>query len=146
MRPSSPVTRAQFLRYAAGGLFGSFAIVTAACGGDDDDGPATDAPPAADGPDPDAPPAVDAPPEVDAPPGVCTPEPTIASNHGHTLTIAAADVTAGQARTYDITGGAGHAHAVTLTAAHFQMLQQNQPVTVTSTSAGHTHSVTVRCA
>jgi hypothetical protein len=156
MRARSPVTRSQFLRLAAGGVLGSFVIVTVACGGGDDeptlDGPAIDAPPV-DGPDPDASPIdaspIDASPidaAIDAPPGACSPETTIASNHGHVLTVSAADVTAGQPRTYDIMGGAGHGHSVTLTAAHFQMLAQNQPVTVTSTVTLHSHSITVRCA
>lgn len=140
----NPVTRARFLRLAAGGVLGSLVVVTAACGGDDDP-PAVDATPI-DGPDPDAPPAIDAPPSVDAPPGACAPETTIANNHGHVLVVSAADVTAAQPQTYDIAGQAGHAHSVSLTAAHFQMLQQNQPVTVTSNGGTHTHNVTVRCA
>jgi hypothetical protein len=149
MRARSPVTRSQFLRLAAGGILGSFVVVTAACGGDDGDDLAIDARPV-DGPDPDAP-ASDGPvadgPLVDAPPAGCSPGVTIASNHGHVLAVSAADVTAGQPRTYDIEGQAGHAHSVTLTAAHFQMLAQHQPVNVTSTTgSAHAHSVTVRCA
>jgi hypothetical protein len=38
-------------------------------------------------------------------------------------------------------------HSVTVTAAQFAMLQNNQSVSVTSTSGGgHTHAVTIMCA
>jgi hypothetical protein len=73
--------------------------------------------------------------------------PTIADNHGHTLTVPLADVTAGTERTYDIRGSSGHAHAVTLTAGNFATLRSGGVVNVRSTSGGgHIHDVTVRCA
>jgi hypothetical protein len=74
---------------------------------------------------------------------------TIESNHGHTLMVLKADVTAGVEKTYDITGGSTHAHMVTVTAANFATLQSNAngSVMVTSTAGGgHTHSVTIVCA
>ena len=71
----------------------------------------------------------------------------IGTNHGHTLTVDKADVVAGVDKTYDITGGSMHSHNVTLKAADFMMLSQNQQVTVTSSMGGaHTHTVTVTCA
>ncbi len=71
----------------------------------------------------------------------------IGSNHGHTLSVSKEDVTAGAEKTYSILGDSGHNHDVTITAADFTNLQQNQAITVTSSSgAGHTHSVTVSCA
>ena len=40
-----------------------------------------------------------------------------------------------------------HSHSVTVTAANFAELQQNQSIMVTSTDGGgHTHMVTVSCA
>ena len=74
---------------------------------------------------------------------------TIGTNHGHTLTVSAADVMAGVDKTYDITGSADHAHMVTVTAANFTSLKNNPSgsVMLTSTSGGaHTHSVTILCA
>jgi hypothetical protein len=75
----------------------------------------------------------------------------IAANHGHTLTVSAADVTAGVDKTYDIAGSAGHSHNVTITAANFATLKAtaNASLMVTSTSGGttpHTHVVTITCA
>lgn len=73
---------------------------------------------------------------------------TIGSNHGHTLMVSKADVTAGAQKMYNIEGGAGHAHTVTVTAAMFTMLQSNTTVMSNSTAGGtdgHTHSVTIMC-
>lgn len=82
--------------------------------------------------------------------GNCTANGTsvnIQGNHGHTMTVSQADISAGTAKTYEIMGSSGHPHSVTLTAAHFQMLASNQMVSVTSGSGGgHTHTVVVRCA
>ena len=101
--------------------------LVASCGGDDDGGDATD-----------------------GQAGDCLANGTstvISSNHGHVLAVSAADVEAGVEKTYDISGTAGHMHEVTLSAAHFAMLQGNDSITVQSTSSGdHTHAVTVNCA
>lgn len=73
----------------------------------------------------------------------------IGSNHGHTLVVAKADITAAAAKTYDIKGTSDHAHSVTISAAMFTMLAGNTAVMTTSTGAagdGHTHSITVSCA
>ena len=73
----------------------------------------------------------------------------IESNHGHVLTVSAADVTAGADKTYDITGTSAHSHMVTVTAANFTSLKNNPggSVQVTSTSGGgHTHAVLIQCA
>lgn len=66
----------------------------------------------------------------------------------HTLTVPAADVIAGTAKTYTLAdNGSGHTHSVTLTAGDFAMLQNNSGITEVSTlSNGHTHNVTVNCA
>lgn len=73
---------------------------------------------------------------------------TIGSNHGHTITVTMADVTAGVDKTYDITGSSDHPHMVTVTAANFATLQQNPngSIMVTSTNNNaHMHSVTILC-
>lgn len=71
----------------------------------------------------------------------------ITNNHGHSLTVPRADVTAAAEKTYSIKGTAGHDHKITLSATDFGTLGNNKTVTKTSTSGGgHTHDVTVSCA
>jgi hypothetical protein len=70
----------------------------------------------------------------------------IAGNHGHALSIPAADLTSTSNRTYDITGTADHGHSVTFTPAQLQALGAGQSVMVTSTTdSAHDHVVTARC-
>ena len=70
----------------------------------------------------------------------------IASNHGHVLTVSAADIAAGVQKVYDIQGTAGHTHSVTLTASDFALLATNVNVLETTTSTlSHTHDITVNC-
>ena len=106
------------------------AMLLSACGGDDGDGGGT--------------------PDATGGLGNCAANGTsvtIAANHGHTLTVSMADVTAGTSRTYDIMGTSLHTHSVILTPAHFTMLAANQVVTVMSSDgSAHTHAITVRCA
>ena len=74
---------------------------------------------------------------------------TITANHGHSLTVSKEDVAAGTEKTYTLSQASTdqHVHEVTLTAANFTALKGNSDITVTSTSSsGHTHSVTVSCA
>jgi hypothetical protein len=72
---------------------------------------------------------------------------SIGGNHGHTLAVSKADVTAGNEKTYTIQGSSLHNHSVTLTSANFTSLQGNSSISVTSSSdASHTHSVQVSCA
>ncbi|MBW2455268.1 MAG: hypothetical protein JRI68_12190 [Deltaproteobacteria bacterium] len=72
---------------------------------------------------------------------------TISANHGHDLLVSKEDALAGVEKTYDIAGGGGHSHMVTVTEAHFAELAGDQVVVVTSTTgAGHTHEVTIQCA
>jgi hypothetical protein len=73
---------------------------------------------------------------------------TIATNHGHTLPIAVADVNSTVDKSYDITGAATHSHSVTLTAQQLAQLKAGTAVSVTSTAGGtdgHTHAVAVNC-
>ncbi len=139
------ITRIQFLRSVVGvsaSVIGGVALL----GCKDDDGSTiADAPPAPI----DAPKLVDAPViQPDAPAATCaTTTAAITANHGHTIMVTAADITAGVDKTYDITGGSGHMHAVTVNAAMFTMLKAGMTIMVTSTlGAGHTHAVTVACA
>jgi hypothetical protein len=118
------MTRKQFLRTVLGAGIGVAGVATlAACGGDDG-GPA------------------------DAPAGTCTtPSATIGANHGHTMMVTKAEVTAATAKTYDITGTGGHTHTVMVSAANFASLAVGGTVTITSSSANsHTHDVVVMCA
>jgi len=91
------------------------------------------------------------PPPVSNPPtqGDCIANGTltsISSNHGHSLTVSAADVQSGVQKNYSFTGGT-HNHNVTVSAANFMTLSNGSSVLVTSTSGdGHTHSVTISCA
>ncbi len=79
-----------------------------------------------------------------APPAGCSE--TISVNHGHTLVVSDADVTAGVEKTYDIMGSSIHTHSVTITAADFTTLQGGGMITVMSTATDHSHSITVSCA
>ncbi|CAN5913685.1 hypothetical protein BH11MYX3_BH11MYX3_17130 [soil metagenome] len=70
----------------------------------------------------------------------------ISANHGHSLVVSKADVAAGTAKTYSIQGGSIHDHMVTVSTADFAMLAANNGISVVSTPAGHTHTITVTCA
>jgi hypothetical protein len=76
----------------------------------------------------------------------------ISANHGHSLSIPAADISAGQGGTYHIHGLADHDHTVTLTGAELKTLASGGTVTVTSSSpdpitvGDHTHNVSIGCA
>ena len=142
------MTRIQFLRSLVGvgaSVVGAIALV----GCKDDDG--SSLPDAPGAPDVDAAvPAIDAPPvRPDAPalPSCSTNIATIATNHGHAITVTAAEITAGVNKTYDIKGGSAHPHSVVVTAAMFTMLKAGMSVSATSSvGAGHTHVVMITCA
>ena len=70
---------------------------------------------------------------------------SISANHGHDVTISAADIAAGVDKTYDITGGSDHDHAITVTAAMFAMLKVGTQIKVPSVGGNHPHQVTVTC-
>ena len=72
---------------------------------------------------------------------------SIGSNHGHSITVSKTDIENSVAKTYGIQGGADHNHDVSITAANFTSLKNNNSIQVSSTSGGgHTHSVSVSCA
>jgi hypothetical protein len=121
------ITRKEFLGQLVAGVSGiAGAAMLIGCGSSDSPGP-------------------------DAQTGNCTANGTavtIGTNHGHTLTVSKADVTAGVDKTYDITGTATHAHSVKITAAMFTMLKGNTSAMTVSLAdgTGHTHTITVACA
>jgi hypothetical protein len=68
---------------------------------------------------------------------------TISGNHGHAVTVSAADITAGNGVTLDLRGGADHNHQVTLTSAEIVQIRNGARVSTTSTTTNaHQHTVT----
>jgi hypothetical protein len=68
---------------------------------------------------------------------------TISANHGHTATIVAAQLTAGNAISLDIRGQATHPHTVAISQAEMAQIAGNQRVSKESTTEeGHSHTVT----
>ena len=68
---------------------------------------------------------------------------TISANHGHSATIVAAQLTAGNAISLDIRGQATHPHTVAISQAEMVQIAGNQRVSKESTNnEGHTHTVT----
>lgn len=71
----------------------------------------------------------------------------ISGNHGHALSIPAADLESASARTYSIQGSSDHNHTITLSPAQLASLKARQAVTVTSsTDFAHDHGVMITCA
>jgi hypothetical protein len=67
----------------------------------------------------------------------------ISGNHGHTATITAAQLTAGNALSVELTLGSGHTHQLALTANQVAAVAANQSVSGASTTTnGHDHTVT----
>jgi hypothetical protein len=66
----------------------------------------------------------------------------VGGNHGHGApTISAADVTAGVQQAYTVTSGsAGHSHTVTVTSGDFTTLQGNTGVAINTDADGTGHS------
>jgi hypothetical protein len=140
------MTRLQFLRSV--GALGLAAVVVPACK-KDDDVPSPDAGGNPQNPDGGNPGTIDAPAQPgDAamPQNCASTGATIANNHGHAITVSAADANAGVDKTYQIQGTSLHPHTVMITAAQFATLKSAGSLTVTSsTDAMHSHTVTVTC-
>jgi hypothetical protein len=67
----------------------------------------------------------------------------ISNNHGHTATITAAELAAGNALNVLLTQGSGHTHHLSLTANEVAMIAANQKVSGESTvDNAHSHTVT----
>lgn len=66
----------------------------------------------------------------------------ITANHGHQAIITSGQLSAGNAVTLDIRGGADHPHIVELSGNQVMQIAQRQRVSVESTNdAAHTHTV-----
>jgi hypothetical protein len=71
----------------------------------------------------------------------------VGRNHGHVFAVTFADVKAGVAKTYDLSGTSGHPHALALSADDMKSLLAGQVLRAQSTRVGgHAHRVLVRCA
>ena len=133
------------------GSMGAFALLLSACGGSDYSDPAPAVAPApTTAPPPPAPTPAPAPPP---PAGALSCGATaISDNHGHALTIPAADVDSTVPLTYSILGIADHNHTITLTPPQLAQIKNMTSVTVSSSVdrsniyATHFHAVTVNCA
>ncbi len=67
----------------------------------------------------------------------------ISANHGHAVTVTAAQITAAGALSLDIRSQATHPHTVSLSASQVQAIGARQRVSVTSTTDdAHAHTVT----
>jgi hypothetical protein len=67
---------------------------------------------------------------------------SISGNHGHTVTITAAELMAGNAVDLELTLGSGHTHRLRLTANQVATIAANQRVSQDSTTdGGHNHTV-----
>jgi hypothetical protein len=67
---------------------------------------------------------------------------TVTGNHGHTATITNAQLTAANAVSLDIRGGADHPHTISLSANQVMQVAARQRVSVESTNeVAHTHTV-----
>ncbi len=140
------MTRYEFLRSLVGLGVGTLAL--AACGTDTGTGdPLPDANPT---PEDAGNQVVDASPGApgDAPAMACSAmSVVIGSNHGHVMTVAAADLDSTSPKAYAIQGTSSHPHTVTITPAQFAMLRANGTLMTTSSSDdGHTHTIKVTCA
>jgi hypothetical protein len=78
-------------------------------------------------------------------PGVSDIAGTISDNHGHTVTLTASQLQAGEAVTLTMTTGNGHTHTVDLSAEDVQRIARACSVSVTSSiDSGHSHEVNFR--
>lgn len=113
--PNSIWNRREFLGTAAAALFTGIAITVTGCGEESSTGPGANAGDIAG---------------------------SISGNHGHSAVITKAQLDAGGGVTLDITGSAGHAHTVTLSADQIATIKTGTHVEVpSSTTNTHTHTV-----
>jgi len=69
----------------------------------------------------------------------------ISGNHGHSLTVSLADITAAVDKTYPSIVTVGHDHAVTITASEFAQLAAGNTISVSTISGPHPHTLTISC-
>jgi hypothetical protein len=116
------VTRRDFTLESALALLAGVTITITGCGDDDNSSPGPTSP---------------------SPTPVAGVNGSVSANHGHTATIAAAQLTGGNAISLDIRGSATHPHTVQVSAAQLQTIGARQQVSiVSSTDNGHSHTVT----
>jgi hypothetical protein len=145
------MTRKQFVGSLAGML--GLATLGAACTKGMDEGEPGGGEGSGDPEGPDAGVSSGNPPDAAVPPDAMPPamgcavtSALISSNHGHVLSVSAADVMAGVDKTYNIKGTSTHSHSVKITGAMFATLKSTQTLKVMSTTdSSHSHSVTVTC-
>jgi hypothetical protein len=65
----------------------------------------------------------------------------IATNHGHAVTISAAQLRAGEALELDIKGAAGHTHSVSLSTVDLALIRNGARVERETSGTRHTHIV-----
>jgi len=114
------IDRLQFLQIAGGILGAGVATAAAACGGDD--------------------------PAAGASCNPSAPTASISQNHGHSMTIAPADVSAAVSKMYSIKGSAPHDHMVSVSDVNFHDMSSGKSVTAYSTPGGvdgHIHTITI---
>ncbi|AKT39046.1 hypothetical protein [Chondromyces crocatus] len=71
----------------------------------------------------------------------------VGTNHGHLFQVHLDDIKACVEKTYDLTGTAGHPHAITLTPDDFRKLGAGEILRAPcSREGGHIHRLLVRCA
>ena len=120
MHDSKPLTRREFTLHSTMAILGGVAISVSAC---DSDGPTAPTPT----PDP-------------APAGATG---AVGTNHGHIAQITSAELMAGGMTSLDITGTSSHPHTVELTADEVAQIGTGAQVAkISSTDAGHSHTVT----
>jgi hypothetical protein len=150
------MTRHEFLWSLLG--LGVGAATLAACGtdtgtgdpgGPDEPGPDGGVTPTADAGNPTTPDAGNpSTPDAGMPTNTCSSmNVSIGSNHGHSMTVAMADLNSTAPKSYAIRGSSSHPHTVTITPAQFATLKATGTLSVTSsTDNGHPHTITVTCA
>lgn len=68
---------------------------------------------------------------------------SVSANHGHTVVVTAAQLTAGNGLNLGIRGSSNHSHAISLTGAQVVSIRDGARVSVTSTvDDAHDHTVT----
>jgi hypothetical protein len=129
MAGSSMLDRREFTLQAALALLAGTTITVAGCGGSGSPAGSSPITPGA--------------PTTTGTTGSADMQGNISGNHGHSATITAAQLAAGNTLTLTITGAADHPHVVELTAADLGRLSSNQSVSKdTSVMAAHHHTVT----
>lgn len=122
-------------------LASGIAFKLAGCGGGGDEASAAPTPAPGPAPAPGAPP----PPPPPPPATNCTGL-TFSANHGHILTIPAADMTSTVTKTYSVQGTGGHDHQVTLSPGQIAQLRAGGAISVSTTfDAGHAHMMSGGC-